>query len=160
MIKPHSESSKLIIPWLENKSSLPHASNYTKWWCLWIYFQVNWVTSASAEKKNKKNKPISQTRKCTVNKIMLSTGLDSSSGQTYFTNRQVSYDSIFPKHTDQRHPDTNTKSQRRVNICVHNSDHKLQTPRSKLPSAAISCFTVPHSFPASHKYAMVLCSYK
>lgn len=79
-------------------------------------------------RQKKKQANSSNTRKCTVNKIVLSSGLDSSSGQTYFTNRQVSYDSIFPKHTDQKQPDTQTlNSQRRVNICVHNSDHKLQT---------------------------------
>jgi len=69
-----------------------------------LHFQVNWVTSRGAEKKNH----LSNTRKYTVNKIMHSRGLDSSSGQTCFTNRQVSYDSIFPKHTDQRHSDTQT----------------------------------------------------
>lgn len=56
-------------------------------------------SQAQVQKKKKKiskkaNFTNTYTRKCTVvNKITL---------------RQVSYDSVFPKHTDQRHPDAQT----------------------------------------------------
>lgn len=62
---------------------------------------------------------------------------------THFTNRQVSNDSILPKHTDQRHPDAQTLNHSDGWISV--SLTQIINGLSKLPSAVI--YLMLHSPP-------------